>query len=154
MEGFINALVAEMPNWMLWLLGLPGGGQPSFSFDAGGDVRITPEGVLLPGQTEHPQTGEPVTPDLNQWGGRYGLSPFMAGEKGPEMVFPRSGGFVASNHLLRNLANTMMNPLSTGGYNRYNNNYAPNFYTTPTPEVLQANRDMYSEWVISGMASR
>lgn len=146
MSGVGQAIVDEIIRQVMSSVGLGGGG----------------EGVAVPTETaEQRQQREEMmnialhgVPGGQQWGGRYGLSPFMAGEKGPELVFPRSGGFVASNHLLRNLANTMMNPLSTGGYNRYNNSYAPNFYTTPTPEVLQANRDMYSEWVIAGMATQ
>lgn len=91
---------------------------------------------------------------FGQWGGRYNAEPMWTGEKGPELIFPKTSGFIASNHMLRNLANTMMNPTMAGSYYRYNNVYNPIFNSTPSPDLMQANRDMYSEWVISGMASR
>ena len=77
-----------------------------------------------------------------QWGGKYGLSPFLAGEKGPELIFPRSGGFVASNHMLRNLANNMMNPVLSGNTNSRTLNYQPVFNTVSEEGAYYANQNM------------
>lgn len=161
-NGFIGALVTDMvsvmPGWLLQLLGISGGPAPNFNFPM--EASTTPQ----QGAWDRFASQYGIDYALAELGPRpagfaFGGAfrrgmPFIAGENGQEMIFPSRGGFVASNHFLRNLANTMMNPTMAGGYNRYNNVYNPIFNTSPTRELVQTNQDMYSDWVISGMANR
>lgn len=64
-------------------------------------VTVTPGGVVLPGQTIDPQTGNPVTPKYNALGGPVSRGvPYIVGERGPELFVPNAGGRIRPNHRL------------------------------------------------------